>query len=234
MPPVLAGRIATESARTPVPIRHESSDSIHTAITPKPGQISRSLRQILAWSLSVIGCVTFLAGLTFAVLIFHRVQPPVAVNSPAAIAAELRAELQGPSRSINKGPTILRVNEANLNSLIEQQLARYRESAKQTSGAKLPDVKVKLIEDRMVVYLTFDVHGAQTTLAIEGTLRSQNGYMRFEPMSVQVGAITIPAAILAEGFRKFVASPKYQEFMRLPGNISEMYLAKSELVSIYK
>jgi hypothetical protein len=96
------------------------------------------------------------------------------------------------------------------------------------------DVKVQLIEDRVRAYVVFDMHGKDMTLQLEGRLGAANGFLRFEPVSGQIGALPIPQSALESAVQRLMDSPENREKLRLPPEISSLRIENGEIVVGYK
>jgi hypothetical protein len=100
--------------------------------------------------------------------------------------------------------------------------------------SNVKDVKVQLVDDRVRAYVVFDVHGKEMTLQLEGKLGAENGFLRFEPISGQVGALPIPQATLEAAVRKMMESPENREKLKLPSDISDLKIQNGEVVAKYQ
>jgi len=96
------------------------------------------------------------------------------------------------------------------------------------------DVKVQLIEDRVRAYVVFDMHGKDVTLQLEGRLGSANGYLRFEPLSGQFGALPLPQSALESAVHRLMDSPENREKLKLPPEVSGLRIENGEIVVSYK
>jgi hypothetical protein len=96
------------------------------------------------------------------------------------------------------------------------------------------DLKVQLIEDRLRAYIVFDVHGKDMTLQLEGRLGAANGFLRFEPVSGQIGALPIPQSALESAVQRLADSPENREKLRLPPEISTLRIENGEIVVGYQ
>ncbi len=96
------------------------------------------------------------------------------------------------------------------------------------------DVKVELIEDRVRAYVVFDFHGKDMTLQLEGKLGAEDGYLRFEPVAGQIGALPIPQSALETAVRRMMESPENREKLKLPAEISALKIENGEVVVSYK
>ena len=96
------------------------------------------------------------------------------------------------------------------------------------------DVKVQLLADRVKAYVVFDVHGKDITLQLEGRLGAQNGYLRFEPVSGQIGSLPIPQSTLESAVQRLIDSPENREKLKLPPAIADLRIENGELVARYQ
>lgn len=96
------------------------------------------------------------------------------------------------------------------------------------------DVKVQLIEDRVRAYVVFDMHGKDMTLQLEGRLGAANGYLRFDPIGGQLGALPIPQSTLESAVQRLMDSPENREKLRLPPQISALKIENGEIIVSYK
>jgi hypothetical protein len=100
--------------------------------------------------------------------------------------------------------------------------------------SNVKDVKVQLIDDRVRAYVVFDVHGKEMTLQLEGKLGADNGFLRFEPVSGQIGALPIPQATLEAAVRRMMESPENREKLKLPSDVSDLKIENGEVVAKYQ
>jgi hypothetical protein len=96
------------------------------------------------------------------------------------------------------------------------------------------DVKVQLTEDRVRAYVVFDMLGKDMTLQLEGRLGAANGYLRFKPVSGQIGALPIPQSALESAVQRLMDSPENRDKLRLPPEISTLRIENGEIVVGYK
>jgi hypothetical protein len=96
------------------------------------------------------------------------------------------------------------------------------------------DVKVELIDDRVRAYVVFDFHGKDMTLQLEGRLSAANGYLRFEPVSGQLGSLPLPQSSLEAAVQKMMDSPENREKLKLPAEISGLKIENGELLATYR
>jgi hypothetical protein len=107
-----------------------------------------------------------------------------------------------------------------------EQLEQVRSSVR--------DVKVELVDDRVRAYVVFDFHGKDMTLQLEGRLTATNGYLRFEPVSGQIGSLPIPQSTLETAVQKMMDSPENREKFKLPADISGLKIENGEVVASYQ
>jgi hypothetical protein len=218
------------------------------AVKP-PARPWKRIFRIVRWT-------TYTLALVMLVLMFHKARPPLVETSPQA-AARAEEKLEQVEKNVASGqPATLRLDETELNSYLGSHLALEGKSAASspsiagTQGAagsggptaeqveqmrsNVRDVKVQLIEDRVKAYVVFDVHGKDMTLQLEGRLGAQNGYLRFEPLSGDFGALPIPLSALQSAVQRLMDSPENREKLKLPAEISDLRIENGEVVVSYR
>jgi hypothetical protein len=196
--------------------------------------------------------------LAFALLLHKAAPPPVVTNTEAAARAEQKIQEVQQSAALGQ-PATLRMDETELNSYLASHLgladskvavvqsAAPSDTSSGAAGSNAPavndveqmrsnvkDVKVQLIDNRVRAYVMFDVHGKDMTLQLEGKLGSANGFLRFEPVSGQIGALPIPQATLEAAVRKMMESPENRDKLKLPAEISDLKIENGEVVAQYQ
>jgi hypothetical protein len=222
---------------------------------PAPGSFRRA-RRILRW-VSLGSLVLVLA------LILHRGPPPAVAFDPQA-AARAEAKINAMRREIAPGqPRQLRLDETELNSYLHKNLDLNGENDAEAvapagpapeSGANKPgtapspppdssvgeaqssvrDVRITLLEDRIQAYVLFDFHGKELSLQLEGRLRVDDGYLRFEPVSGALGSLPLPESALQNAMNRMMASPENREKLRLPNEIQDIRIQNGELLVDYR
>jgi len=205
--------------------------------------------RILRWSTYAVALVTLL-------LVLHKSPPPLVETSPQA-AARAEEKLAAAEKAVASGqPATLQVDETELNSYLASHLALEGSgvpSANTVPGAQntpnqpgptpeeieqmksnVRDVKVQLIDDRVKAYVVFDVHGKDLSLQLEGRLSAQNGYLRFDPISGQIGAFPIPQSSLESAMQRLMDSPVNREKFKLPPEIADLRIENGEVVARYR
>jgi hypothetical protein len=219
----------------------------------KPGPL-RLVFRIFRWTAYAAAIVTLL-------MVFHAAPPPVIVTSPQA-AARMEQKVQDVEQAVASGQSAtLRLDQSELNSYLTSHLdispAATTKSAPNTTpsgdvNSNLPtpsgtpaeqveqvrstvrDVKVELVEDRVRAYVVFDFHGKDLTLQLEGRLAAANGYLRFEPVSGQLGSLPIPQSALETAVQKMMDSPENREKLKLPPEIADLRIENGELLATFR
>jgi hypothetical protein len=210
------------------------------------------------WAFRYLRWSTYLAALITLMLILHKATPPAVQVSPQA-AARAEQKVSEVEQSVSRGePATLRLDEAELNSYLASHLSSApgvavpqaspansdpgssSNPAQFPSGAdveqmrsNVKDVKVQLEGDRVKAYVVFDVHGKDLTLQLVGKIGASDGYLRFEPVSGQIGSLPIPQSALESAVRQLMESPENREKLKLPPDISDMHIEDGELVTTY-
>jgi hypothetical protein len=221
-------------------------------------QASANVQRIGPWTwiFRIIRWTTYLAALVTLLLVLHKSPPPPIETSPQA-AARAEEKFEAAEKAVANGqPATLEVDETELNSYLASHLILEGSGAPHPNPASDPqaapnqpgptpqeieqkrsnvrDVKVQLIEDRVKAYVVFDVHGKDLTLELEGRLRAQNGYLRFHPISGQIGALPIPQSSLESAVQRLMESPVNREKFKLPAEIADLRIQNGEVVASYK
>jgi len=215
------------------------------------------------WAFRCLRWSTYLAVLVTLILLLHKKDPPpVQVSPQAAARAEEKVEQVQHSLSQGEKPT-LRLDEAELNSYLASHLNLAQNPGAPASSPTAPasaapdpsavlgssgtpsadeveqmrssvkDVKVQMDGDRVRAYVVFDVHGKDMTLELVGKLGAADGYLKFEPISGQLGALPIPQSTLETAVERLMDSPENREKLRLPSDVSEMHIENGQLVATY-
>jgi hypothetical protein len=206
---------------------------------------------------------TYAAAIITLLMVFHAAPPPVIATSPQA-AARVEQKVEAVEQAVTSGqPATLRLDQTELNSYLASHLDVSPAPAAPanpapnnaptdgaTSGIPTPtgtpaeqieqvrssvrDVKVELVDDRVRAYVVFDFHGKDMTLQLEGRLSAENGYLRFEPVSGQIGSLPIPQSALETAIQKMMDSPENREKLKLPAEISGLKIENGELLATYR
>jgi hypothetical protein len=223
-------------------------------LPPRKPSPLRLLFRIIRWT-------TYAAAIITLLMVFHAAPPPAIATSPQA-AASVEQKVEAVEQAVASGQSAtLRLDQAELNSYLASHLdispAAPTKSAPNStpSGDATPnppapsgtpaeqveqvrssvrDVKVELVEDRVRAYVVFDFHGKDLTLQLEGRLASANGYLRFEPVSGQLGSLPIPQSALETAVQRMMDSPENREKLKLPPEIADLRIENGELVATFR
>jgi hypothetical protein len=216
------------------------------------------------WAFRCLRWSTYLTALITVILILHKTPPPQVQSSPQAAArAEEKLERVEQSVSQGQKAT-LRLDESELNSYLATHLALAQNAPsapvpsappssppatapQSTEGPGAPsaadveqirssvrDVKIQMEGDHVKAYVVFDVHGKDMTLELVGRLGASDGYLKFEPISGQIGSLPIPQSTLESAVQRLMESPENRDKLKLPADIADMHIENGELVANYK
>lgn len=228
--------------------------TVSQEVTPHRIGPLRLIFRIVRWT-------TYLAAIITLLMVFHAAPPPMIPTSPQA-AARVEQKVEAAEQAVASGqPATLRLDQTELNSYLASHLdispaapakAAQTSTPSDRAASDLPtptgtpaeqveqvrssvrDVKVELVDDRVRAYVVFDFHGKDMTLQLEGHLAATNGYLRFEPLSGQIGALPIPQSTLETAMQKMMDSPENREKLKLPVEISGLKIENGELVATYQ
>jgi hypothetical protein len=209
----------------------------------------------------IVRWTVYACALIVLILLLHKPAPPVVATTPEA-AARAEQKFQDVQQSVAQGqPATLHMTETELNSYLASHLVLPANgNAQSGAGNAVPsatpdaapnpdqttmddveqmrsnvkDVKVQLVDDHVRAYVVFDVHGKDMTLQLVGKLGADNGFLRFEPVSGQIGSLPIPQATLEAAVRKMMESPENREKLKLPSDISDLKIENGEVVAKYQ
>jgi hypothetical protein len=228
-----------------------------SASTPNPVPVPPKPVSAWVWAFRCLRWSTYLAALITLILILHKTTPPPVQSSPQA-AARAEQKLEQVQQSVSQGQkATLRLDESELNSYLASHLDLAQSSSAPASGASdapqpadtpgapsaadieqmrsnVRDVKVQMEGDQVRAYVVFDVHGKDMTLELVGRLGSSDGYLKFEPISGQIGSLPIPQSTLESAVQRLMESPENRDKLKLPPDISDMHIENGELVANYQ
>jgi hypothetical protein len=237
----------SQQSRTPLePDQHlnHSPDQITNLTSDKKSEEISTLR----WAFRFLRWSTYLVALVTLALLLHKsTPPPVQASAQAAARAEEKVQQVEEARSQGQAAT-LRLDESELNSYLANHLDLSKEPPQAAVGqgdapsaqdveqmrSSVRDVKIQMENDKVKAYVIFDVHGKDMTLQLEGKLGAENGFLRFVPVSGQIGSLPIPQSTLETAVRKMMESPENREKLRLPGDIADLKIENGELVAVYQ
>ena len=192
-------------------------------------------------------------------LMLHPAAPPPVEASPeAAQSAEQKiSEFQS---SLRQGTEQrLEMDESELNGWLRNNLALKKpagsrpaipqntgsllELAKVATGGQpvrnqdleqeqttMRDVRIELLEDSLLIYALFDLHGMDLSLELEGQPLVRDGYLRLNPSGGKLGSMPLLAGTLQSAITRIFDSPENKEKFRLPPGIRDIRVEQGRLV----
>lgn len=100
--------------------------------------------------------------------------------------------------------------------------------------SSVKDVKMDMDGDLVKAYVTFDFHGKDLALELDGHVGTENGYLKFDPVAGKLGSLPLPHSTLQSAVDKMMTSPENREKLRLPPDIRDIQVANGEVVISYK
>jgi hypothetical protein len=168
-------------------------------------------------------------------LLILRTAPPPVIHTDPAAARRFAEELQRAETAAAAGsPGVVRADETELNSTLEEYLRAAAGVSTGTGDAKVRDMRLGLFADRMRLYVLTSVRGRDITIVFETKVHTSNGYLEFEPLSGKIGALPIPKASLRSAVERMAATPENRKFMRLPSNLRDLRVEDGKIVVTYK
>jgi hypothetical protein len=217
----------------------------------------KTLYRILSWG-AVAGLVVTLA------LVLRKSPPPDVANDPSAASRVEQKFAAADQAKAAGQPAQVQLDSTELNSYLQQNLqtgAPTQPSAGVPTPATPPsdpnagplgavsnsdfqtieqaqsavkDVKVDMDGDLVKAYVVFDFHGKDLSLELDGHLGSQNGYLKFIPVSGKLGSLPLPQSTLDAAVAKMMASPENREKLKLPADINDIQIQNGQAVVSYK
>jgi hypothetical protein len=180
-------------------------------------------------------------------LVLRKAPPPAVDTNPAAKETLREKLVEEQEASDKKLPHALKMNEAELNSMLASNLqlaSAAPTAAKAPAGSKEPtleevqssvrDVKVALLEDGIRAYVLFAFHGADLSLQLEGQLGVRDGHLRFTPSGGRLGSLPLPQVALDNAVTRLFDSPDNAEKFRVPPEVSDIRVEKYQLTVTYR
>ncbi len=196
-----------------------------------------------------ISCLASLAVLVIAVILILRTPSPPKIEITPDAAQKAEAKVQEFQSSIRQGRSVaLQMDESELNGWLNANLAINRRhgsapprpedlgaadpltsSELEQAQATVRDVKAELVDDSVKLYATFDFHGKNMLLEIDGRVSVQDGYLRLEPTGGKMGALPLPSAALQTVIDRIFNSPQNKEKFKLPPEIQDIRIEGGKL-----
>jgi hypothetical protein len=188
--------------------------------------------------------VALAVTLLILVLVLRQSAPPSVQSEPgAALRAHTKVrEFESATRS-GRSAT-LRLDEAELNSWVQSNLAFRTQPPAVAGPAQLPagtsptieevqsnvrDIRLQLKDDLIKAYVLFDFHGKEISLTLEGRLHVQDGSLRLRPTAGKLGSLPLAAATLESATARLFDSAENRDKFRLPPGIEDVRVERGEL-----
>jgi hypothetical protein len=199
--------------------------------------------------------VVVLVVMIVAIALVFRTSPPPPVDRDPNAAQTLQAKLVEEQRQSDaKEPHKLEMNEAELNSMLSQNLQLAPPAKPAPAPAPAPaapaapskdptieevqssvrDVKVSLLDSSVRAYVIFAFHGADLSLQLDGQLGVRDGYLRFTPIGGKLGSLPLPQAALDNAVAKLFDSPDNKEKFHVPPDVQDIRVEGNQLVVSYR
>ena len=225
--------------KTPSPVVGEAPATVADteSRSATPGLLSRVFR-ILPW--------IFLTLSVGVLLLIFRQTPPLSIQTDPQAAdrvAEKMAQLQMAVQASQ--PHAMTLNEAEINQWMRDNLAIA--SAHQAQQADIPapvgsepsvqevqsalkDVRINLMGNQLRAYALFALYGKEISLQLDGTIETQEGYIRLKPTVGKLGSLPIPSSTLTYVVHQLFDSPQNRDKFQLPPQIESIRIENNTLV----
>lgn len=100
--------------------------------------------------------------------------------------------------------------------------------------SSVKDVNIDMDGDVVKAYVTFDFHGKDLALELDGHVGTADGYLTFDPVAGRLGSLPLPQSTLHAAVDKMMASPENREKLLLPPDISNIAISNGQAVISYK
>lgn len=193
-------------------------------------------------------------------LLLSKPAPPTVPNDPrAATRAEQKFAAADQAKAAGQ-PAQVQLDRTELNSYLQQNL-QTANSPQPAAGATpgpaasadpasalnssdlqtieqaesaVKDVKVDMDGDLVKAFVTYDVHGRDVPVELDGHISAENGYLKFDPVGGKIGSLPLPQSVLEAAVSKMMASPEGREKMKLPDDINDIQIQNGQAVVSYK
>ncbi len=130
--------------------------------------------------------------------------------SPASSAATPANPASGPPANSEAAPTLEEVQNS------------------------VKDVRVEMQGDLVKAYIIYNFHGEDLSLELDGHLRAENGYLKFDPVGGSLGSLPLPSSVLQSAAERLFESPENREKLKLPDNVTDIQIVDGQVVASYK
>jgi hypothetical protein len=201
------------------------------ASAPKPKPSGwRIAWRIFWWATTVLGAW----GLFL--MLRRAPAPAVTVSAQAEQSAEQKLQTLATPPSLSREPgesRRIQLSEEELNSYLTARLALGTADPDPTveqMRSAVRDVKVTLQGDTAGVYAVFELMGKDVTLQMQGHLHVVDGYLKFEPVSGNLGDFALPQSALSATVGRMLDNPENRETLRMPPEIKDVRVENGALV----
>jgi hypothetical protein len=205
----------------------------------------------------VFGFISLACLIVVLILLLRTPSTPRIVITPEDVQ-KAEAKVKSFQSSIQEGrPDTLQMNESELNGWLSTNLALNQPQGSETSrpqdsgeadpaiqAGELPlnsaeleqaqssvhDVKAGLDDDSVRLYASFDFHGKDMLLELNGRVFVQDGYLRLAPTGGKLGSLPLPAAALQRILYQVFDSPQNKEKFKLPPEIQNITIENGQLI----
>jgi len=196
-------------------------------------KIGRPWLRAVLWSAGIAIGMTMLI-VSGALILLLRVAPAPVVHTNPAIAQKLARELQRAQAAAAIGESgVVNADEAEINSTLEHYL-RAAPATTGTNQAKVQDMKLNLVGDRLRLYVLLNVKNKNLSVLLQGKLTTANGYLNFEPESGKIGDLPIPGSWLRKTMNQLMENPESRKALQLPSNLNDVHVESGKMVVTYR
>jgi len=179
-------------------------------------------------------------------LLILRQAPPLPIQTDLQVAervAEKMAQLQLAVQASR--PHSVALNEAELNQWMRENLSIASVHQAEQAGIPLPagheptmqevqsalkDVRMNLMDKELRAYALFVLYGKEISLQLDGTIETQEGYIRLKPTAGKLGSLPIPSSTLDHVVHQLFDSPQNRDKFQLPPQVESIRVENSALL----
>ncbi|RPJ53832.1 MAG: hypothetical protein EHM23_30175 [Acidobacteria bacterium] len=211
------------------PIFQQEAEEIEEEEVTPPSRLRRVLR--------VLSIISPVVTIICIVLVFNLPTPPT-VERDAAATERAQQKLAGVQQAVQNGddPYDVHFTETELNSILALALrpgdpaSASDLTADQATDESIRDLRTKLQDDRIHIYVAFRFYGKMLTLSFTGKIRVENQQLRLDADSGRFGSLPLPSLVLERAMRKVFDSPENREKFRLPDYIQDVRVEDGTMV----
>jgi hypothetical protein len=208
-----------------------------TTQSSPPGLVSRVFR-VLPWI-----SLTLSVGILLLIL---RQAPPLPIQTDPQASDRVAQKMAHLQMAIQSNqPHSLTLNEAELNQWMRDNLAIASSHHALQAGIPVPagnepniqevqsalkDVRMNLMGNQLRAYALFNLYGKEISLQLDGTIRTEGGYIRLQPTAGKLGSLPIPSSTLNSVVHQLFDSPNNRDKFQLPPQIESVRVEHNSLV----